>query len=129
MASNACASLTVSICSMVWDSPPTAAHVAAFEADAGHLADLDPGDAYLGLRLEPGSFAERRGVGGAAADERQAVGVESRQQQEQDDAGADGADDDGVALAEGLHVAAHLPVSGFGALIWTGNPTTLRSQR
>src|SRR5207248_3361787 len=71
--------------------------VLAVQADLGHLADVDPGDGHVVTGDQAGVLGEVRRVGGAAADDRQVVGVEGGQHQQHDHGQADHADDVRVA--------------------------------
>jgi hypothetical protein len=76
--------------------------VGLLEVDGRDLADLDPGDAYVVARLEATSLRQRRHVA-AAAEQRDLVGVERKQQHRRDHGQTDSPDDHRVAFAEGCH--------------------------
>ncbi len=65
----------------------------AGKADAGDLADLDAGDAYLVAGREAAGVAECGGVAGAAADDRQVLDVERAEHQGAEHGQADEAGD------------------------------------
>jgi hypothetical protein len=83
--------------------------VVAVQVDLLDLADLDPGDPHLVARLETARLREGGAVRLAVTDHRQAVGVERGHGQQREDGESDGADDDGVALAEGAETGAPEP--------------------
>ena len=76
-------------------------HLVAVQVGGSDLADLDPGHHHLVVGADAGGVGEQRcrleGAGEDPALEEQSAGGEH-----QDDGERDGADDVGVALAEGL---------------------------